>query len=80
MFLLYNYVHKEYTREIHTYKDLYMNVYNHLIYHSLKLERAQMLVKNKTVTNNKKEQTNDKCNNMDESQNYEARHKSLPNV
>lgn len=79
MFLLYKYVHKECIREIHTYKDLYMNVYNHLIYHSLKLERAQML-KNKTVTKNKKEQTNDKCNNMDESQNYEARHQSLPNV
>lgn len=33
-----------------------MNVYSHLIYNSLKLERAQMLVKTKVITDNKKEQ------------------------
>lgn len=78
--LLYKSVHKEYTRKIHKYKDLDMNAYNHLICNSLKLERAQMLVKNKTITNNKKERTNGKYNNMDESQNYKAIHKKLPNV
>lgn len=44
-----------------------MYVYNHFIYNSLKLETIQKVVKNKT-TNNKKEQMNDKCSNMDESQ------------
>lgn len=46
---------------------------------SLKLERAQMLVKNKRITI-KKNKLMINANNMDESQNYEARHKRLPNV
>lgn len=77
---LNEYVYEDYTREIYTYKDLYMNVYSHLIYNSLKLEKAQMMVKTKVIIDNKKEQTNDKFNNTDESQHYEGRRKRLPNV
>lgn len=44
-----------------------MNVYSHIVYNSLKVERAQMLAQTKTVTDNRKEQTNDKCNSTEES-------------